>query len=133
MQLEIHKKQVKDAGDVFLLFRSENLHLPRAQQPHKQQLQFCLKWFDEADITTARNMGLEIMQEVASKYLNDKDDDALEQHRDDAIEARGTQVPEKPGFQRTKKKGPPPSKEMMRLRSPSRRATTRGTQRSPRR
>ena len=99
----IHKKQVKDAGDVLLLFRSENLHLPRAQQPRKQQLQICLKWFDEADITTARNMGLEIMQEVASKYLNDKDDDALEQHRDDAIKARGKHTPEKPGFQRKKK------------------------------
>ena len=28
VQLGIHKKQVKDAGDVLLLFRSENLHLP---------------------------------------------------------------------------------------------------------
>ena len=82
-----------------------------------------MKWFDEADITVSRTMGVEIMQEVAAKYLNDKDDDALEQHRDDAIEARGKQVPEKPGFQRPKKRGPPPSKEMMRLRSPSRRAT----------
>ena len=63
----------------------------------------CLKWFGEADITTARKMGLEIMQEVASKYLNDKDDDALEQHRDDAIKARGKTPPEKPGFHRTKR------------------------------
>ena len=46
------------------------------------------------------------MQEVAAKYLNDKDDDALEQHRDNAIKARGIHPPEKPGFHR-KKKGDP--------------------------
>ena len=88
VQLNIHKQQAKE-GDVLLLFRCEELHLPRAKQQRKQTLQICLKWFDEADITVSRTLGLDIMQEVAAKYLNDKDDDALEQHRDDAIAQRG--------------------------------------------
>ena len=70
-------------------------------------------------------MGLEIMQEVAAKYLKDKDDEALEQHRDDAIAERGNNVPATTRFPNTKNTGPTPSKEMMRLRSPSRRPTRR--------
>ena len=126
VQLEIHKKMTSTDGDVLLLFRCEELHLPRGKQKRKQKLQVCLKWFNEEDITVSRKMGLEIMKEVAAKYLEDNGDDRLlEQHRDDAIAERGKQVPEKPGFPKQKNRGPTPSKEMMRLRSPSRRPTRR--------
>ena len=108
MQLEIHQKtrekKTSTDGDVLLLFRCEELHLARAKQKRKQQLQICLKWFDEEDITVSRSMGLEIMQEVAAKYLNDKDDDALEQHRDDAMAQRGNSS-RKARFPTQKKRG----------------------------
>ena len=94
VQLEIHKKMSSTDGDVLLLFRCEELHLPRGKQKRKQTLQICLKWFNEEDITVSRKMGLEIMKEVAAKYLEDNGDDRLlEQHRDDAIAERGKQVP----------------------------------------
>ena len=109
--LDIHKKQVKDVGDVLLLFRIEDLHLARAKQPRKQKLQICLKWLEEADVTVARKMGLEIMQEVAAKYLSDKDDDALDKHRDDAMKARGKNVPDKPGSQSKQKASIPAVEE----------------------